>query len=279
MNEDTIKTFVTLLDNFIVEKNTYSQKITEYDNKLIYEYIAIQDQYQKYALNVMESLIPEYLEIDKFYKEKNKEESYRHNLLSIFRPSETMHSNLIAYLLNPLESHGQDKLFLIEFLKYLKISKPESGNWRVTAETGRIDIMLKRNSPESVIIIENKSNNAGDQPNQIYRYWHQEMYLPNDEEKYRYTLDNKEHYRIIYLSPHEYKIPNEDTITKPSSKWFNETYPDLPEKLKEDDVEIWHFHKQITEWLEICLSSNDLSKNNHRLREYIKQYIEYWENK
>lgn len=52
----------------------------------------------------------------------------------------------------------------------------DNENWTVTAEKGRVDILLKRTHPHSVIIIENKSNYANDQENQLYRYWHQEIY-------------------------------------------------------------------------------------------------------
>ena len=116
-----------------------------------------------------------------------------------------MHSRLIANLLNPYGTHGQKHLFLNIFLDMLEIERNnDSDHWTVTAETGRIDILLKRDNPHSVIIIENKSNYAIDQDNQMYRYWHQEIYqamksrnLPDD---YILTPSPK-FYQLIYLSP------------------------------------------------------------------------------
>jgi hypothetical protein len=37
---------------------------------------------------------------------------------------------------------------------------------------------------------------------------------------------------------------------------------------------IWQFDKEIKDWLKNSI--NELHSENHRLREYIKQYIELW---
>ena len=59
--------------------------------------------------------------------------------------------------------HGQGKLFLSAFLEYIGFKK-DKGNeeWIVTAEKGRVDVLLRRLNPLGAIIIENKSNWAGD---------------------------------------------------------------------------------------------------------------------
>jgi len=56
------------------------------------------------------------------------------------------------------------------------IKEPYKGTWKVTAEEGKIDLLLKRYSPFSIVVIENKSNWACDQQNQLYRYWYNEIY-------------------------------------------------------------------------------------------------------
>ena len=83
-----------------------------------------------------------------------------------FKVQETMHSKLLKFLLDSKETHGCGNLFLIELLALLGIKSPEDGKWHVTAEQGRIDILIQRSNPCSIIIIENKSNRAGDQKNQ-----------------------------------------------------------------------------------------------------------------
>src|SRR5207248_3128712 len=107
----------------------------------------------------------------------NRQHGTGFNALSRFKINETAHSRIIGDLLNPLGSHGQGDLFLEPFLRFLEIPDPERGTWAITVETGRVDIMLWREKPlRSAVIIEHKSNNAGDQPNQIYRYWYYQLY-------------------------------------------------------------------------------------------------------
>lgn len=91
---------------------------------------------------------------------------------------ETLHSRLLHFLLSDDPMHGQKDKFLMKFLEMAGIEDPQEGTWYATAETGRVDVMLKRTNPYSVIIVENKSNWAGDQSNQLYRYWYENMYAP-----------------------------------------------------------------------------------------------------
>jgi hypothetical protein len=91
-------------------------------------------------------------------------------LLQFIDIGETTHSALLGDLLNPQGSHGQDNLLLKSFLTLIDIPEPSRGKWFVTVEKGRIDILLRRLKPSSVVIIENKSNHATDQKHQLYRY-------------------------------------------------------------------------------------------------------------
>lgn len=202
----------------------------------------------------------------------NKETSCDFNMLSLFNIEETKHSLLLAHFLNPNAEHGQGHLFLNVFLDLLKIERlNDNENWIVTAEKGRIDILLKRMQPHSVIVIENKSNYAGDQNHQLYRYWYQEIYrtiserhLPVD-----YILNPPErYYQLLYLSPEHWKIPSTNTLTKPT-EWEGNLPNIIPLKAK-------HilFSDFICQWLQISLER--IPKENHRIREYVKQYIEYW---
>ena len=202
---------------------------------------------------------------------KHEKDGHNFNFFLFFKDEfgfvvqETMHSKLIKFLLDPYASHGQDKKFLIEFLQLLDVERPKEGIWYVSAEHGRIDVLLKRNEPPSTIIIENKSNWANDQPNQLYRYWHQEIYNKTKEIEKDFYVRNKCKYQIVYLTPNEDKKYEEQSITKPED-W---TENHLPEKVP-IEIKTQYFNAFIQEWLEKC--KEQLPKTNHRIREYIIQY-------
>ena len=82
--------------------------------------------------------------------------------------SEPIHSRILHFFLSDNPMHGQGKLFLSAFLEYIGFEK-DKGNeeWIITAEEGRVDVLLRRLNPLGAVIIENKSNWAGDQPNQL----------------------------------------------------------------------------------------------------------------
>lgn len=112
-------------------------------------------------------------------------------ILGLTKNEVRLHSNFIAYLLNPNASHGQGTIYLDLFLKMIsnKIKSPQTKNdaieikldsksTRVSVEYyigkktdeegGRIDIIcIDRNN--NMIIIENKIH-APDQKNQLSRY-------------------------------------------------------------------------------------------------------------
>jgi hypothetical protein len=216
------------------------------------------------------NIIKQFQQLELLAKQKNKQTSCDFNVLRLFDIGETKHSFLLANLLNPYSEHGQEKLFLTAFLNKLGIACPEKGHWSVTAEQGRIDILLKRRCPHSVVVIENKSNLANDQPNQLYRYWYREIYCPQRHQGIYYSAGHPEYYQIVYLTPAYWKIPSSYSLEKPDG-----LAEDLPDKLPIEPT-VWQFNKHIVEWLEEVLLQ--MSKNNHRLKEYVEQYIEYWKN-
>lgn len=206
-----------------------------------------------------------YIELSTNYKQKAKETSYTFNALSFFNINEPKHSFLLAYLLNPYENHGQGMLFLKKFLNLLgiDIKENESSDWIITAEKERLDISIKRKKPTPiVVVIENKSHNAVDQPNQLYRYWYYQIH--EFQNNYDSKKDGK--YHVIYLAANKWKKPSKNSLSKPES-----ITSDI-EKVPEDVLLEWQFSAQIKDWLESCISS--LHYNNHRMREYLLQYIE-----
>jgi len=232
-------------------------------NSRYIDYSWLSNFQNKSKLNGFEDILFKFQKIKEKENVLSKEQSIRFNVLDFFRIDETLHSRLLGFFLDKNASHGQGDLFLKKFIEKLGYTDYGNGKWNVTIEKQRIDILIERNYPHSVVIIENKSNDAGDQENQIYRYWHRAIYLKNKNES-----TDKGKYKIIYLVSNDGKLPSENTITKPDD--FSK---DLPEKVP-IEIDIWNFNNQIKDWLSNCLPL--LSKENYRLKEYIIQYIEYW---
>ncbi|GIJ93192.1 PDDEXK-like family protein [Capnocytophaga stomatis] len=183
---------------------------------------------------------------------------------------ETTHSKLLKFLLDPTETHGCENLFLLEFLKMLNINEPEKGTWKITAEIGRVDILLKRSFPQSVIVIENKSNWAYNQWNQLYRYWYQEIFMKTQQTEEAFYTQNEGFYSIVYLSPTSEKEPTEQTLTRPDN--FSASLPkSIPMK-----VTIKTFYDDVWQWLEDCKPK--ILANNQRVIQYINQYQELCKN-
>ena len=185
-----------------------------------------------------------------------------------FKIQETMHSKLLKFLLDSKETHGCGNLFLIEFLTLLGIKSPEVGEWNVKAEQGKIDILIQRKNPCSVVIIENKSNWAPDQKNQLYRYWYEQIYLKTKETSEQFYEKNKGSYQIVYLSPDSSKRYDDQSIYKHGNEFFAKEEA-LPDRVPMDIV-LKTFDEDIPKWLENCKAK--LSPTNHRIREYISQY-------
>ena len=201
--------------------------------------------------------------------------------LDYFYIGEREHSQILADLLSPTGTHGYKTLFLNEFLTHLEIPNlSENDHWEIWAEAGRVDVLLKRRHPFSVIIIENKSNNARDQDNQLYRYWFQEIYWPlrhNRDYDYKardtYLVPEiRQRYRVIYLATNEAKVPSNLSLAKPDWK---ELDPGLPDTMP-IEYEVRIYGEFIKTWLGACLPQ--ISDPNHRLRGFIQTYIDYWTN-
>lgn len=220
------------------------------------------DMYQWYK----ESVIAE--------QERNEREGHLFNVFALWNRlsgiGETLHSRLLHFLLSDDPMHGQKDKFLMKFLEMAGIENPQEGTWYATAEIGRVDVMLKRNNPHSVIIVENKSNWADDQSNQLYRYWYENMFAP-ERETYAESC-----YKIIYLSPGVDKKFDGQTCCKPPKEWFSKkdqyNYDKLPDRIPVEPV-IWHFNDHIQKWIEQCIDT--VPATNQPLRTYLNQYKEY----
>ncbi|WP_192551872.1 PD-(D/E)XK nuclease family protein [Pseudomonas sp. IzPS59] len=97
------------------------------------------------------------------------------NLFSILRSASDevrLHSRFLAFLLDPKATHNQGTALLNLLLKRLGIQNFDSENAIVEVEYQNIDILV-RNQSKQAVIIENKIY-AGDQDEQLWRY-HQRM--------------------------------------------------------------------------------------------------------
>lgn len=181
--------------------------------------------------------------------------------------SEPIHSRILHFFLSDNPMHGQGKLFLSAFLEYIGFEK-DKGNeeWIITAEEGRVDVLLRRLNPLGAVIIENKSNWAEDQPNQLYRYWYENIHKCEEDSDTDYYSKHPE-YKIVYLVPDETKHINSNSTSRPVD------YPeDLPEELPMKP-KVMTFHTDIPKWLGGCMKG--LPAENTPLRNLIAQYIEY----
>lgn len=125
---------------------------------------------------------------------------------------------------------------------------------------------MQRSEPESVIIIENKSNWANDQPNQLYRYWYNVIYSKTKNCKKEFYLENSDRYKIVYLAPTDRKKLELQSITKPKD---NAIYNGLPDRIPMD-ICTHTFNDFVQNWLIKC--KDKLPLKNYRTREYITQY-------
>ena len=174
---------------------------------------------------------------------------------------EELHSNILAYLLDPLASHDCGSTFLAIFIQTLikRLDIPSSdiqhllseiNNFKIhpeyyigrsahTENFGFIDILLE--SPSMNIAIENKIR-SGERPNQIGRYT-------------SHLRQKGKPFIFLYLTPF-----GSDSKENPEEKYYKISYS-----------------KEITEWLRMCLKEcsnypNVTSGLNNYLS-LIKRYI------
>ena len=186
-----------------------------------------------------------------------------------FHIQETKHDRLFMFLLDTHASHGQENMFLHEFLKILEIEEHDKGFWNI-GKKGNMDILLQREQPHSIIIIENKSNWAGDQANQLYRYWYETIYQSTKKEYEKnknFYSENKNKYQILYLAPNDKQYTTQ-TISI-SEQLKSEDLPDtIPMEIKYFPFNV--DNQGVQKWLDNCIQS--LNEKNHRIREYLTQY-------
>lgn len=260
-NKHNINKFNSIL-NYLVEykSNSLKSKYTLLKELIDTDIYTIYNNSLENSINQFENVLYEFQKVLKEFQEENKRKSFLFNSLDFFEITEIKHSKILAYLLNPYSKHGQGLLFIREFLLLLDVKTTETDKWIVTAEKGRIDVLLKRTYPNTVIVIENKSNNAIDQDNQMYRYWYQEI----NNNKRKQTKND----RLIYLVENKDREPSDNSLARPN--YIGNNFP----KVLPMEITKFTFRTQIILWLENSLKN--INKDNYRLQVFLTQYIELW---
>lgn len=124
-------------------------------------------------------------------------------VLGLSRYENRTHSAMLAHLLDPSGSHGQQFLFLEGFLSLCHDLDPtfpvpsgviKEAKWEAYTELtmgrGRMDIVLRSPDLNYLVVIENKID-AGEQENQLLRY---SKWLDSQENEYKTRA-------LIFLTP------------------------------------------------------------------------------
>ena len=112
----------------------------------------------------IQELLNDFYKIQKQYQTKGNSFNFFQFIEDKFwKITETKHSRILAFFLNPEETHGQGGTFLKLFLDKLEIDTTNFNQkeWRVYVERNNIDILLQCKTIS--IVIENKSNGAENQ--------------------------------------------------------------------------------------------------------------------
>jgi len=218
---------------------------------------------------IMEEVLSRFMrQIDRVERE-NRQTSFEFNPLRSIPINEPTHSRILGDLLNPHGSHGQRDLFLLEFLTMIGHGDPNSGAWHVSVETGRVNICLWRAYPASIVIIENKSNWAIDQQQQLYRYWYWNIHRNYRELDYSDPRTAK-NFILVYMPPTRSKQPSIQSLECPREMNVDgNNYEKLPL-----DYFTFSLDEDLPLWFERCIDK--IEDGNHRLRNFLKMYQEIW---
>jgi len=238
------------------------------------EYLRLKDEHLNSQMKTVGPLLADWILNRTKVAEFNRLNGTSFNPLSRLKIDETMHSRILGDLLNPNGTHGQRNMFLSPFLENLGIPESTGELWHVTVETGRVDILIWRNHPEkSAVIIENKSNAAGDQPNQIYRYWHREMFLGDrglwmsmDEAKIR---ERNRRFHVVYLARDGGKSPESHSMERPRGLEDANPFERVPLECR-----VIPLANLMALWEQKAFPL--IPPENHRLRSFLSQYQELW---
>lgn len=235
---------------------------------VISDYLAAKENLAKEVIQNCRAFLDDWVEAKENCAADNQRLGLDFNPLRWIPIKEPTHSKIIGEFLNPDGSHGQGSLFLQCFLQKLEVPESEKGTWQISIETGRVDIMLWRESPASMIIIENKVKDALDQPNQIFRYWHHQM----ERWKPGHWLDKEtcRAFRLIYLPADESKSPAPHSLERPVD------WSDMITKQKVVPLECETLSLRQLMQLWHAKAVENVPDTNSRLHVFFQLYREIW---
>ena len=174
------------------------------------------------------------------------------HLYNYISQKEIVHSNIIADFLNPNAKHNCGNLFVLSFLRIVGVEddfiKPDA-SYQVSTEysvkvegddtTRRIDILITWD--DNAVIIENKLNNAIDQPNQLQDYYNCIQRAHNENENTCYGKYNVQ--KVVYIPASNNKSANRVGLKKCITDRLVDIYPChlikwLSECSKENSVKV-----------------------------------------
>lgn len=179
----------------------------------------------------------------------------RFNPFRFFRKDELGLSAILAFLLDPKETHGQGDLFLNSFLEklnlhhFLAYDQVDVIVEKTTENNRRHDIFIRgilNDKIQWVLSIENKLNWAKDQDKQI------EDYLAD---LISYEVGNN--YFILYL-PVNYCNPSKDSIDE--KEWEH--------KVESGNAKVWD-QNIVIDWL------NNVEITNREVKSFIKFFVKH----
>ncbi|MCC5840716.1 MAG: PD-(D/E)XK nuclease family protein [Opitutales bacterium] len=233
------------------------------------DYLSLKEESAERVIQRVSGVLDSWLDAKTRLAKENEAFGVDYNPLKSIPIKEPVHSRIIGDFLDPQGRHGQGSGFLQCFLEHLGVPSREEGTWQISIETGRVDILLWRECPASMILIENRVNDAVDQPNQIFRYWYHQMH----QWKPKHCLDaeTRRSFRLIYLPADESKAPVGHSLERPAD-WGDEIteHPRVPLP-----CETFSLRTLMELWREKVMSR--VPSTNQRLHVFFHFYNELWD--
>lgn len=209
--------------------------------------------YQTKFINFFDNLL---FKVKLFYQFKKQADRYLSSDFNVFDticPDENRLSYIIGNILNINGTHGQDSLFLNEFIAFLKRKNlqipTDNYDYKVLREVsanGRIDILLE--SKNFALIIENKPFTI-DQKDQLNRYYE------------AMKVKHKENLAVLYLNKNN-ELPQN----------FSDEMKKMElESLLADNKLVVVSYFELIEYLTICYQKCESEK----FRYFLNDFIEY----
>lgn len=238
----------------IVEIQNFVERLKVFDNKLVHTRL-------KEDVGSITKFFKAYAPIDEKINRILEQTAPAYNIFDILhikRYETKVHTPFLKHLLNPLESHKQNRLFFDSFMKMVlgnAYTKENVSHIEVYEEysfsNGRIDILIfyQQNRVRKSMVIENKIDHH-DEQRQLERYYE---FLINE---CKYETGN---FHLVYLKP--YKSPPSATSIA----------IDLYQQLKEKQcITELGYHEDIQYWINALIHEVKAPVVHQTLYQYLK---------